>query len=95
MKSTSFKDSLSYFYFGKSIFTMMVPVVGPDEVGTEEIGPEVVSDEITFAGAVGLPDGGVTASAAARLTVPVFVIEEFLAAVCCGFVVSKSEMSAD
>ena len=69
--------------------------VGPEEVGTEEIGPEVVSGEITFAGAVGLPDGGVTASAAARLTVPVFVIEEFLAAVCCGFVVSKSEMSAD
>lgn len=68
----------------------MVPVVGPEEVGTE-----VVSDEITFVGAVGLPDGGVTASAAARLTVELFVIEEFLAAVCCGFVVSKSEMSAD
>ena len=75
----------------------MVPVVEVVVTGaTGAVGTGGITEVISFAGAVGLPDGGVTASAVARLTVAVFVMEEPLVAVCCGAVTTKSDgISAD
>ena len=76
----------------------MVPVVDVVVVVVETgaVGAVEIAEVISLAGAVGLPDGGVTASAVARLTVAVFTMEEPLTAVCCGVVITKSDgMSAD
>ena len=76
----------------------MVPVVGAAGAtgATGATGTVGIIEVNSFAGAAGLPDGGVTASAVARLTVAVFVIEALLTAVCCGAVTTKSDgMSAD
>jgi hypothetical protein len=77
----------------------MVPVDGLVAIGVagaDTTGTDGTTAVISFAGAFGVPDGGVTASAAERATVADWVTDEFVKAVCCGVFTTKADgISAD